>query len=110
MVKADRMRQLAFGNHAMLRHLLLTAEEDVRSACKTLDQFESMNDEALFRLMHNLKSTLIMLEAGDVIPDCQFILTSIEKNSTAVLSNKIPLLRDKLKMVEKAIIEVRENI
>jgi hypothetical protein len=110
MINLERIAQISFGNKSLMAHMLLTAEEDINTTAQVLSSFDELETKEQFRVMHNLKTTLIILQASELIPECQIILTSIENDAHSTWSNKIPLLQEQLKLIELEIAQVRKDL
>lgn len=87
MIKLDMLDQIAFGNREYVAKLLVSAREEIRQSSKKLEYHVDMDRKELFTELHNLKTTLSMLQAGKHIQECQLILNRLnaEKSTDRIL-------------------------
>ena len=83
MIQLDMLGHIAFGNRDYVDQLLVSAQEEVRRSTQMLRQYDSLDEKQLFTELHNLKTTLSMLQAGAHIQECQRILNRLSAENRA---------------------------
>lgn len=105
MIKLEMLSHIAFGQREYVEQLLRGAEDDIAEIKHALVNSRQLNKKDLFSQLHNLKTTLSMLQAGQHVQICQGFLDQINHVKNEGFHNDLDQFLDKLIDVENAITE-----
>lgn len=97
------LNNIAFGNKEFIGQLLQSALEDIRSSKTKLTKHRDLPKKTLFSEVHNLKTTLSMLEASEHIQSCQLILDGIQDDNREQVIESLDQFLLSLSEIENAV-------